>query len=62
MAAVALMKAVDRFDPEQGVEFRLRHPHVIGELKRHFRDRAGRYGPRGWSRSSTTSWDDRWSC
>jgi RNA polymerase sigma-B factor len=40
IGAIGLMKAVDRFDPNRGVELRTyAAPTVIGELKRHFRDR-----------------------
>ncbi len=39
-AVVGLIKAVDRFDPERGVEFAgFAIPTVLGEIKRHFRDR-----------------------
>lgn len=39
-ATVGLIKAVDRFDPERGVEFAAYAiPTIIGEIKRHFRDR-----------------------
>jgi RNA polymerase sigma-B factor len=39
-AAVGLIKAVDKFDPERGVEFAAYAiPTIIGEIKRHFRDR-----------------------
>jgi RNA polymerase sigma-B factor len=39
-AAVGLIKAVDKFDPDRGVDFAgYAIPTIIGELKRHFRDR-----------------------
>jgi RNA polymerase sigma-B factor len=39
-ATVGLIKAVDRFDPERGVDFAgFAIPTVLGEIKRHFRDR-----------------------
>ncbi|MFB9338853.1 SigB/SigF/SigG family RNA polymerase sigma factor [Actinoplanes octamycinicus] len=40
VATVGLIKAVDGFDPERGGEFAgYAIPTVLGELKRHFRDR-----------------------
>jgi RNA polymerase sigma-B factor len=39
-ATVGLIKAVDKFDPTRGVEFAAYAiPTIIGEIKRHFRDR-----------------------
>jgi RNA polymerase sigma-B factor len=43
VACVGLLKAVDRFDPERGKPFvKYAVPTMLGELKRHFRDK-------GWS-------------
>ena len=40
-ATVGLIKAIDRFDAEVGVDFTVfAIPTVLGEIKRHFRDRA----------------------
>ncbi|MEU6239176.1 SigB/SigF/SigG family RNA polymerase sigma factor [Kitasatospora sp. NPDC047058] len=37
--AVGLIKAIDRFDPDHGVEFTsFAMPTVLGEIRRHFRD------------------------
>ena len=42
-AFLALVKAVDRFDPEHGTAFpRFAMPSVMGELRRHFRDHTWR--------------------
>src|SRR5687768_5504108 len=39
-ATVGLIKAVDKFDPERGVDFAgYAFPTIVGEIKRHFRDR-----------------------
>lgn len=43
VAAIGLLKAIERFDPERGAPFaRFAVPTIVGELKRHLRDH-------GWS-------------
>jgi len=39
VAAIGLMKAIDRFDPARGDLLAFATPTILGELRRHFRDR-----------------------
>jgi RNA polymerase sigma-B factor len=40
VGAIGLLNAIDRFDPDRGVDFAaFAVPTVVGELRRHFRDR-----------------------
>lgn len=41
VASIGLLKAIDRFDPDRGVQFTTYAvPTIVGEVKRYFRDRA----------------------
>jgi RNA polymerase sigma-B factor len=47
VAYLGLIKAIDRFDPELGSFTRYAVPNIMGELKRHFRDKGwGLHVPR----------------
>ena len=50
VACVGLIKAIDRYDPELGSLDRYAVPTILGELKRHFRDKG--WGMRRLSRHS----------
>jgi RNA polymerase sigma-B factor len=40
VATIGLIKSIDRFDLERGVEFSTyATPTIVGEIKRHFRDK-----------------------
>ena len=40
VASIGLIKAIDRFDPDRGIAFSsYAVPTILGEIKRHFRDR-----------------------
>jgi RNA polymerase sigma-B factor len=54
VAALALIKAIDRYDPARGTAFATYAvPTIVGELKRHFRDRS-------WSIRVPRALKDRW--
>ncbi|MFT3872522.1 MAG: SigB/SigF/SigG family RNA polymerase sigma factor [Nocardioides sp.] len=41
VGTIGLINAIDRFDPERGVEFStFATPTIVGEIQRHFRDRS----------------------
>lgn len=42
VGTIGLINAIDRFEPERGLEFSTyAAPTIVGEIKRHFRDRTG---------------------
>jgi RNA polymerase sigma-B factor len=53
VAYLGLLKAIDRYDPEAGPFVRYAVPSVLGELKRHFRDK-------GWSMHVPRSLQERY--
>ena len=53
VGAIGLIKAIDRFDLERGVELTTYAvPTIVGEIRRHFRDKAWALTSRAASRSS----------
>ncbi len=53
VACLGLLKAIDRFDPDVGPFMRYAVPTILGELKRHFRDR-------GWALHVSRSLQERY--
>jgi RNA polymerase sigma-B factor len=53
VASLGLLKAIDRYDPELGPLVRYAVPSILGELKRHFRDR-------GWGMRVSRSLQERY--
>jgi RNA polymerase sigma-B factor len=52
VASIGLRNAIDRFDPEHGKKFTaFAAPTIVGELKRYFRDTAGRFTSRATSKN-----------
>ncbi len=52
VASLGLIKAIDRYDPDLGSFVRYAVPNIIGELKRHFRDK-------GWGMRVPRSMQER---
>ena len=52
VACMGLIKAIDRYDPDLGPFVRYAVPNIMGELKRHFRDK-------GWSMHVPRSLQER---
>ena len=53
VACLGLIKAVDRYDPDLGPFVRYAVPNIMGELKRHFRDK-------GWGMRVPRALQERW--
>ena len=57
VASLGLIKAIDRFEPDRGAKFTsYAAPTILGELKRHFRDKGWALRVRAASRSVRSRW------
>ena len=60
VGAIGLIKAIDRFELERDVSLATyATPNIVGEIKRHFRDKGWAIRVRARFRSSTPRWRGR---